>query len=199
MSKLNKLFLYTAFFVVCIFCLNDITQISADTHGTTELATSVDGHHHDGEHKEGGLPQLDASKFTPQIFWLFVTFGMLFLLVRFFITPRMQGYLDRRQNFIDQNNQKASNMLQEAENMKKEAEIVIAQAREEGRAMVSEQSQKLEDKKRAMMAEIDQKIHDRIQDAEKAIEQKKKDLAKQRESDVREIAQLVLKKAGFEQ
>lgn len=83
------------------------------------------------------MPQLDIAFFIPQLFWLFVTFGLFLVVVKFLILPKLSFLVERRAG-------KISGDLTEAENLQKQAEILkanyqksIITAREKAREAVS--------------------------------------------------------------
>ncbi len=47
-----------------------------------------------------GLPQLDASKYSQQIFWFIVAFGSLYLFVNYFVIPRLKKIKTTRNNIV---------------------------------------------------------------------------------------------------
>ena len=49
---------------------------------------------------KGGLPQLDASLFPEQLFWLAITFGLLYILMAFVALPGVKRTKDNRQSII---------------------------------------------------------------------------------------------------
>ena len=65
------------------------------------------------------MPQLDPSLFATQLFWLFVTFLVLFLIAWKAALPRIADVLNARQNRIDGD-------LEKAQALKTEAEEVLA-------------------------------------------------------------------------
>lgn len=69
------------------------------------------------EHGEGGLPQLNISTYPSQIFWLLVSFAVLYAAFSKSILPTIGGVVDARDGMIKGN-------LNEAERMRNEAEEV---------------------------------------------------------------------------
>lgn len=75
------------------------------------------------EHSSGGMPQLDFGTYAGQIFWLFVSFVVLYLLMARVGLPRMASVLEERRLTIDTD-------LQGAEDAKREADKVMATYRD---------------------------------------------------------------------
>ena len=54
-----------------------------------------------GAQGEGGMPQLNPASFSSQIFWLFISFSILFLIVHFFLLPRLKKVREHRDETIN--------------------------------------------------------------------------------------------------
>ena len=65
------------------------------------------------------MPQLDFSMWPPQLIWLAITFGVLYILISKFALPKIGGTIEQRQNRI-------ANDLDEAQRLKDDTEKAIA-------------------------------------------------------------------------
>ena len=65
------------------------------------------------------MPQLDISTFVPQIFWLAVSFAVLYVLMSRVALPRMTAILEMRAGRIEGD-------LKEARRLKAEADAAVA-------------------------------------------------------------------------
>ena len=77
----------------------------------------------------GGLPQLDFSTWSSQIFWLIISFGLLYLVLWRFILPRIGAGINDRSDRIADDLDAASNMQKEAEEAAIAHERVMAGAK----------------------------------------------------------------------
>ena len=68
--------------------------------------------------QSAGLPQMDISTFPSQIFWLIVTFSILYIFMWKFVIPTLRITIEERRD-------KISNDINEAENLKSEAEEIL--------------------------------------------------------------------------
>lgn len=94
-----------------------------------ETSHANDAAHGAADAASGGLPQFDFSTWSSQIFWLVVTFGLLYFILAKFILPRIgQGISDRGDRIADDLDA-ASRMQREAEQAEIEYERVMAAAR----------------------------------------------------------------------
>src|SRR5262245_18500350 len=72
-----------------------------------------------GDPKSGGLPQLNANDFAPQLIWLAISFALLFFLLSKVALPRVGGVIEAREERIQRD-------LSEAERFKRETEKALA-------------------------------------------------------------------------
>ena len=91
-----------------------------------------------------GIPQLDVSTFANQIFWLGVSFVILYLVVSRIIVPRLDGIIDKRRRHrstaltsASEKNDQAQEIIAQSDiafaKRKAEADEVIAAARASAR------------------------------------------------------------------
>ena len=81
------------------------------------------------EAASGGLPQLDYSTWAGQIFWLVVTFGILYIILARFILPKLANGITERGDRIADDLDAASRMQKEADAAQEEYEKSVADAR----------------------------------------------------------------------
>ncbi|HVH74945.1 MAG TPA: F0F1 ATP synthase subunit B' [Stellaceae bacterium] len=89
------------------------------------------------------MPQLDASTYLPQLFWLAVTFIALYLVMRYLAVPRVGGAIEARRRRLEEDLDRASRMKAEAEAVIAAHEKVLASARAEAQATLKETADKL--------------------------------------------------------
>ncbi len=65
------------------------------------------------------MPQFDIATYYSQIFWLIVTFGLLYIFVYKFITPKAEEIFNNRQINIQDNITQADTLTLEAEKLNK--------------------------------------------------------------------------------
>lgn len=89
---------------------------------------------HGGE--GGGLPQLDATTYPTQIFWLIVSFILLYIVMSKVAIPRIADVLEERQERIEDDIETADRLRAEAEAVKAEYEKAVADARSQAHDLV---------------------------------------------------------------
>ena len=82
------------------------------------------------------MPQFDPSTFTPQIFWLLVTFAVLFVAMWRHALPRISGILEARQQRIGSDLDKAAALKVETERVAAEYEKALVEARDKAAAAI---------------------------------------------------------------
>ena len=71
------------------------------------------------------MPQLDPTTFVPQLFWLMVTFVLLYLVMWKIAIPRISDVLQDRQKRIDSDLEKAEELKKEAESVREAYEKLV--------------------------------------------------------------------------
>ncbi len=85
----------------------------------------------------GGLPQLDASSWPSQLFWLAVTFGVLYWLMSGYFLPRIGAMLEERRDRIADDLDKAAEQRSLAEQAEAAYNRSLADARAKAQAIAA--------------------------------------------------------------
>ncbi len=124
---------------------------------------------------EVGMPQFDPSTFVSQVFWLVVTFAILFILMWKVALPRVSETLDNREQKIAADLEKAEELKVGAEKAQVELDKALADARAEAHVVIAKANAAIakdQDKKIATFsADLENKTSEaeaRIEDARKA-------------------------------
>ncbi|MAT34895.1 MAG: hypothetical protein CMK06_07105 [Ponticaulis sp.] len=125
------------------------------------------------EHAGSAFPPFEASTFSSQIFWLTISFVILYLLLSRLILPKLGGIIEQRKGKIASDLDEASRMKAEADEALAETETQLAKARADARAKAektrAEIDSRIADATAAKAAEIDE----RLGEAEERIEKLK--------------------------
>ena len=115
------------------------------------------------------LPQLDVATYSSQIFWLIVSFVVLYFLVAKLAMPRIAEVLEERQERIEDDLDKAETLKKEAYQVRIEYEKALSAARE--KAQDATRHAKEEIAKRSAEAEsaAQVKVTVMLEEAEKRI------------------------------
>ncbi len=122
------------------------------------------------------MPQLNQIyTFPSQIFWLLVTFVLLFLFLRFVALPRIAGVLEARRDQIEGDLDRAAQLKKEADELLAEYESAIAEGRAEAQAVVRKASDEMKDKATSAQSELGAKLAQQIKEAEANIDKARGD------------------------
>jgi F-type H+-transporting ATPase subunit b len=89
------------------------------------------------------MPQFDPSTFTPQLFWLVVSFAVLFVAMWRYALPRISGILEARQQRIGSDLEKAAAFKTETERVAAEYEKALAEARDKAAAAIKQAGEEM--------------------------------------------------------
>ncbi len=85
--------------------------------------------HGDAAHASGGMPQFDIATFPSQIFWLAVTFIVMYAFFSARVLPDISGVLENRRNHIQSDLDTAERLKAEAEDAQQTYEKSLSEAR----------------------------------------------------------------------
>jgi len=68
------------------------------------------------------MPQFDLSFFIPQLFWLFLVFGALYLIISKFIAPKAEKILTNRHHYLNDNISQADGLNKKAMELRSKLE-----------------------------------------------------------------------------
>jgi F-type H+-transporting ATPase subunit b len=89
------------------------------------------------------MPQLDVTTFAPQLFWLAVSFIVLYFLMTKMALPRVGAAIAERRARIDGDLERAAQMKSDAEEVMFAYERALAEARAQAQETVRQTSEKL--------------------------------------------------------
>ena len=117
----------------------------------------------------GGLPQLDIATWPNQLFWLLITFVILFLLMNYVVTPRISVVLESRRDKIAGDLEKAKEADSDAKAMQVTYENALASARADASDKAQAATKAANDKVAAAEAEMAKKLAKKLATAEKKL------------------------------
>ena len=102
--------------------------------------------------ESGGMPQLNPEFWISQIFWLIITFGILFIVLTKVILPKISDNLETRKSQILENIETADKQKEESQKKIDEYEKIILDSKLKAKSYFNEAREKILDdinKKRA--------------------------------------------------
>ena len=124
--------------------------------------------------ESGGMPQLNPEFWVSQIFWLTLTFGILYVVLSKLILPKISSNLELRKSQIQEKIEAADKQREESEKKLKEFEEIILKNKLEAKnifRITQEKALKDINSKREI---LEKQIDDEIKKAEQEINELKK-------------------------
>jgi F-type H+-transporting ATPase subunit b len=128
------------------------------------------------------LPQLDIETYASQIFWLTVTFLVLYFLVAKIAMPRIAEVLEGRQERIEDDLDKAETLKKEAYLVRVEYEKALSSAREEAHEATRRAQEEISKHGAEVEALASQKVVNMLKDAEDRIEAARNEVSSDKET-----------------
>ena len=92
--------------------------------------------------ESGGMPQLNPEFWVSQIFWLTITFGILYVVLSKLILPKIRSNLELRKSQISDNIEAAEKQREESESKIKEYNEIISKSKTEGKNIFNQAREK---------------------------------------------------------
>jgi len=125
--------------------------------------------------ESGGMPQLNPEFWVSQIFWLIITFGILYIVLSKFILPKISSNLELRKSQIQENIETAEKQRKISEVKLKEYDEIILKSKLEAKNIFKNAREKIIKDINLKKETLDKQIDDEISNAEKEIKTLKKD------------------------
>lgn len=133
-------------------------NIIAD-HGVADTHTGTQA---DGAHDTSVFPPFDSSTFGPQLFWLAITFGTLYLLMSRIALPRIGEILEVRRDRIEGDLAEAERLRQKTDQAIEAYESDLSAARAKSQSIADETRNKIkadmDEKRRSVEADLAKQV-----------------------------------------
>jgi len=138
---------------------------------TGAIALAAEGALAASDHGGGGtLPQLDIGTFPTQVFWLFVTFIVLYIAMTKIAIPRIEYVLEERHSKLAEDLDKAGKLKADAEEVQANYEKALADARSSAHQLVGTAKDEASKANAKAEAEADAATVKKVKEAEASIE-----------------------------
>jgi F-type H+-transporting ATPase subunit b len=145
-------------------------------------------------HERGGMPQLNPDYVAPQLFWLVVSFALLYLLMSRVALPRIAAVMEERRDKIARDLDRAESLKKEADAALANYEKALAEARARAQSITAETRAKLKAETDRLRAELDGKLAARASEAEARIRRAKEAALANLKPAVSEVAAAIVSK-----
>ena len=127
--------------------------------------------------ESGGMPQLNPEFWISQIFWLTLTFGILYFVLSKLILPKISANLELRKSQIQENIEAAEKQRESSESKLREYDEIIQKSKLEAKNIFKDAREKMLKNINSKKEILDKQIDEEISNAEKEIETLKKGAA----------------------
>ena len=144
-----------------------------------------------------GMPQFNAKSFNSQLFWLIITFTALYIIITYFILPRIRENIRLRKNKIANDLERAEKIKAEIENMISESNIRLEEAKNQAQKMIKEALLRSNKEYDNQIDTIKKQIANMQVKAESNITEYKKSLEKDIEKSAISLCATILSKLNY--
>ncbi len=145
-----------------------------------------------------GMPQFNAKSFNSQLFWLIITFTMLYLTITYFILPRIRENIRLRKNKIANDIERAERIKLEVENMISQSNIKLEDAKNQAQKVIKETLVRSNKEYDNQIDNIKKQISNIQIESETKIAEYKKNLEKDIEKAAISLCAVILNKLSYE-
>lgn len=140
------------------------------------------------------MPQLDPAGFVPQLFWLAVTFLVLFILMRSVAVPQVGRVIEARRQRLDGDLGRAAELKAQAEGVLAAYEKAVADARGEAQATLRRTSERLAAEAAERQRQLAAILAEQIEAAERRIVSSKEEALREIRGIAVDVGQSVVEK-----
>ena len=144
--------------------------------------------------ESGGMPQLNPEFWISQIFWLTLTFGILYIILSKLILPKISANLELRKSQIQENIEAAEKQRKESEIKLKEYDEIILKSKLKANDIFKDSREKVIKDINIKKEALDKQIDEEIKKVEKEINQLKETSPEKINKIAIEISSDILKK-----
>jgi F-type H+-transporting ATPase subunit b len=140
------------------------------------------------------MPQLNFETFPSQLFWLAVTFIVLYILMSWIGLPRVTAAIDARRNRREADLTRAAELKSEAEAANAAFQRTMAQARAEAQAAIKETTDRLAAEAAERQHALADALATQVNEAERRIAETKQQALSEVRGIAADVAQAVVEK-----
>ena len=144
-----------------------------------------------------GMPQFNAKSFNSQLFWLIITFTTLYLIITYFILPRIRENIRLRKNKIANDLERAENIKIEIEKMVTQSNLKIEEAKNHVQKTIKDTLVRSNKEYNNQVEALKKQIANKQIDAEKKISEYKKNVEKDMKKSVISLSAVILDKLNY--
>ena len=145
---------------------------------------------------DGGMPQLDVSTFSAQIFWMGVTFALLYLFFSLRVLPRLAGIVEGRAARVSADLAEAQRLSTLAHETRDAYEKALNEAHREAAELLADVERTLRNETSAAVSAFQEQMTQDLAVAERRIAKALADARAQMDRQIAEAVVLAAEKLG---
>ena len=130
------------------------------------------------------MPQLEVHTFIPQLFWLAISFALLYWFLSKIATPYLKGIILLRENKIERDLEKAKKYQEAATKLKEQCETAYANVTKLRNDKIADILEEISKNTELKLQEHDEHLNELLKASEKSLQ----DFAKQNNANIKKIA-----------
>ena len=134
------------------------------------------------------MPQFDLSYYPAQIFWLFISFGFLYLMMRYLICPKIEKVLSARENGLQRVLDQAEKLNTKAGDYHQKYQDFVGALTQEKTEKIQTAYRGIQRKMKALENKNENRLQGKIREAEQKIEAMTKELQSESDAVSKELA-----------
>jgi len=136
-------------------------------------STASDAAQHGAEEASAGLPQLDPAWWPSQLFWLVITFGVLYWLMAGKFLPAIGGAIEERRDRIADDLDQAGDLKRQADDAETAYNQSLADAKAKAQGIAADTRAKMDKEIAEIQAETDSALEKQLKAADVRINEMK--------------------------
>lgn len=146
--------------------------------------------------EKGGMPQLDPSSFASQIFWLIVSFSLLYVLMSRSVIPRIREVLEKRSQQIMNNLDSAEDAKKHAEDAKRSYEKELEDAKNKAHQLIEKTQSELSESMNDELYSLKGKLDAQLEQANAQLAEQRKQVMQDMEPMLNDLTSMIIKHIG---
>jgi F-type H+-transporting ATPase subunit b len=142
------------------------------------------------------FPPFDATAFPSHLFWLAISFGLLYFLVNRLVVPKVGGILEDRRDRIASDLGEASRLARETDEVIAAYESELATARQKAHAIANERREEIKAEQARQQAETEAALNAKIAEAETEITARRDAALREVDAIATEAAAVIVQQIG---
>jgi F-type H+-transporting ATPase subunit b len=121
------------------------------------------------------VPQLDSTFFPSQLFWLAISFALLFVLLKYWALPQVSETIEKRQKTIDDDLEHASKHQKDIELIAQKCDIILRKSRQEAHDLIQKKAEEFKMFNHDKEKELAEKLNAHLKNTEIKVQKAKQE------------------------